>query len=146
MAPWPSPEASKRSEPATVESSSRPAAPTQASATAPAAENTATTAAAAPRRLDPEEVAMLRKMGDDYIAAGDFVGARAVLERAADAGEASAAFAIASTYDPVVLARFKVRGLAPDIVKAEFWYERARELGSSEAPRRLQAMLAARGN
>ena len=31
---------------------------------------------------------MLRKTGDDYIAAGDFVGARAVLERAADAGRA----------------------------------------------------------
>lgn len=89
---------------------------------------------------------MLRKMGDDYISSGDFVGARAVLERAADSGDASAAFAIASTYDPVVLARFKVRGLEPDIVKAEFWYERARALGSSEAPHRLQAMMASRVN
>ena len=58
----------------------------------------------------------------------------------------AAAFAIASTYDPVVLARFKVRGLEPDIIKAGFWYERARELGSAEAPHRLQAMMAARGN
>ena len=93
-----------------------------------------------------KKIAMLRKMGDDYIAAGDFVGARAVLERAADAGDSSAAFAIASTYDPVVLARFKVRGLEPDIVKASFWYERARELGSPEAPHRLQAMMASRTN
>ena len=80
------------------------------------------------------------------ISSGDFVGARTVLERAAEAGDASAAFAIASTYDPVVLARFKVRGLEPDIVKASFWYERARAMGSSEAPHRLQAMMASRSN
>jgi hypothetical protein len=96
--------------------------------------------------LSSEEIVMLRKMGDDYISSGDFVGARAVLERAAAAGDASAAFAIASTYDPVVLERFKVRGLEPNIVKAEFWYERARALGSPEAPHRLRAMMAARAN
>lgn len=141
MSPWPSPEQARRPEP--WPQPSQPArAPEQAQA--PAAASTAP----APMQRTPtaEEIAMLRKMGDDYIASGDFVGARAVLERAADAGDASAAFAIASTYDPVVLARFKVRGLEPDLVKAGFWYERARELGSTEAPRRLQAMMAARGN
>lgn len=102
------------------------------------------TTGSAPRPVPAEEIAMLRRQGDQYIAAGDFVGARTVLERAADAGDASAALALAATYDPVVLARFKVKGLTPDIVRAGFWYERARDLGSPEAPRRLEAM--ARGN
>jgi TPR repeat protein len=145
MTPWPSPEAAKRRESADWQSPPAPA-PAQASAPVAASAPARTTSAASARPLNGEEIAMLRKMGDNYIAAGDFAGARAVLERAADAGDAGAAFAIASTYDPVVLARFKVRGLAPDIVKAGFWYERARELGSAEAPHRLQAMMAARAN
>lgn len=165
MTPWPSPEQTKRTESASWQSPpAKPAAqtsiqtpvqaPVQASVQPPAqaaVQTPAPTAANsadddAARMLSAEEIAMLRKMGDDYISSGDFVGARAVLERAANAGDASAAFAIASTYDPVVLARFKVRGLEPDIVKAEFWYERARVLGSSEAPHRLRAMMASRTN
>ncbi|MGD9921861.1 MAG: hypothetical protein AB7V13_10485 [Pseudorhodoplanes sp.] len=140
MTRWPSPEAATRSERvASTKAAPHPPAPATTIAAA-----TESAAAEPERQLNAEEIAMLRKMGDDYIAAGDFVGARAVLERAADAGDASAAFAVASTYDPVVLARFKVRGLKADIVKASFWYERARELGSQEAPHRLQAMMAAR--
>jgi hypothetical protein len=141
MPPWPSPDVANRNEPAHWQP---PSVQIPASMRAPLPAPAKDLANARP--LNGEEVAMLRKMGDDYIAAGDFVGARAVLERAADAGDASAAFAIASTYDPVVLARFKVRGLEPDIVKASFWYERARELGSPEAPHRLQAMIASRAN
>jgi hypothetical protein len=146
MAAWPAPAAVKKPEPAGWQTP--PARePLQAQTPAPAPAPAATTAAAQPtRNLSEEEIAMLRKMGDDYISSGDFVGARTVLERAADAGDSSAAFAIASTYDPVVLERFKVRGLEPDIVKASFWYERARALGSSEAPHRLQAMMASRAN
>lgn len=98
----------------------------------------------AARPVSQEDVAMLRKQGDQYVAAGDFVGARVVLERAADAGDASAALALAATYDPAVLTRFKVKGLTPDIVKAGFWYERARALGSTEAPRRLEALARAK--
>jgi hypothetical protein len=153
MTPWPSPETTKQQEPTGWQSSTpaqttvQPPVPAQAPAPAQMPAATPKPAADNPSRLlSAEEIAMLRKMGDDYISSGDFVGARAVLERAADAGDASAAFAIASTYDPVVLARFKVRGLEPDIVKAEFWYERARALGSSEAPHRLQAMMASRVN
>jgi TPR repeat protein len=67
-----------------------------------------------------------------------------VLERAADTGDAAAALALAATYDPAVLARHKVKGLVPDNAKAAHWYERARDLGSQEAPLRLNAL--ARGN
>ncbi len=158
MKPWPMPDAVKRPE-ATGWQSPPPREPVQSQAREPVQPQArepaqrqarlAPVASAAPapsRDLSEEEIAMLRKMGDDYISSGDFVGARTVLERAAEAGDSSAAFAIASTYDPVVLARFKVRGLEPDIVKASFWYERARALGSSEAPHRLQAMMTSRSN
>jgi hypothetical protein len=144
MTAWPAPEAVKKPEQAAWRSPpAREALAAQTPVSVPAATNTA---AEPTRNLSEEEIAMLRKMGDDYISSGDFVGARTVLERAAEAGDSSAAFAIASTYDPVVLERFKVRGLEPDIVKASFWYERARALGSSEAPHRLQAMMASRSN
>ena len=142
MTPWPAPDAVKRPEQAAWQSPpAREPVQAQTPVPAPAKESPAPV-----RNLSEEEIAMLRKMGDDYISSGDFVGARTVLERAAEAGDSSAAFAIASTYDPVVLERFKVRGLEPDIVKASFWYERARALGSSEAPHRLQAMMASRSN
>jgi hypothetical protein len=144
MSAWPAPEAVKQPEPAGWQA---PPSRESGAAQMPAAAPAKTNASAPPtRNLSEEEIAMLRKMGDDYISSGDFVGARTVLERAAEAGDSSAAFAIASTYDPVVLDRFKVRGLEPDIVKASFWYERARALGSSEAPHRLQAMMASRSN
>lgn len=131
--PWPAPsETPTRSEPAIW---------LGPAGRAPTRDNTTTLSA--PRPVPPEEVAILRKQGDQYVAAGDFVGARVVLERAAAAGDASAALALAATYDPVVLTRFKVKGLTPDIVKAGFWYEKARELGSPEAPRRLEALARA---
>jgi hypothetical protein len=56
---------------------------------------------------------------------------------------AAAAIAIGSTYDPVVPADRGVRGLASDLDKARSWYERAKEMGSPEGPRRLE-MLANR--
>lgn len=104
------------------------------------AEPESATIGMATRPLAAEEIELLRKMGSDFIAAGDFAGARGVLERAAEAGDASSALALAATYDPATLARFKVKGLVPDNVKAAFWYERARDLGSQEAPVRLKAL------
>lgn len=94
----------------------------------------------ASRPLAAEEIDLLRKMASDFIAAGDYAGARGVLERAAEAGDATSALQLATTYDPAALARFKVKGLAADNAKAAFWYERARDLGSQEAPVRLKAM------
>ncbi len=104
------------------------------------AEGETRTNGVAARTLAPEEIELLRKMGKDFIAAGDLAGARSVLERAADAGDASAALALAATYDSEALARFKVKGMVPDNAKAAFWYERARDLGSQEAPARLKAL------
>jgi len=47
-----------------------------------------------------------------------------------------AALALAGTFDPNLLAQ----SLAADVVMARFWYEPAKQLGSSEAPRRLEQL------
>ena len=68
---------------------------------------------------------------------GDIASARLLLERAADAHDASAAFDLAGTYDPVVLRQSRVFGIAPDVAMARMWYEKALSLGQSEARDRL---------
>ena len=94
----------------------------------------------AQRRLDQEEIAILLKRGKDLIANGDLAAARVVLQRAADANDAEAALALGATYDPYVLRALKVYGFKADPVMARVWYEKARELGSAAAPRRLEML------
>ena len=63
-----------------------------------------------------------------------------MLQRAADADDAEAALALGATYDPSVLRALKVYGFKADPVKARVWYEKASELGSAAAPRRLETL------
>jgi TPR repeat protein len=51
---------------------------------------------------------------------------------------------LATTYDPNVLDELGVRGVAGDPTTARLWYEKAKEYGSREAPRRLE-LLASQG-
>ena len=92
------------------------------------------------RRLDSEEIILLLKRGKDLIASGDLAAARLVLQRAADANHAEAALALGATYDPFVLRELKVYGFTPDAAMARVWYEKAIELGSPGAPRRLEML------
>ena len=94
----------------------------------------------AQRKLDQEEIAILLKRGKDLIANGDLAAARLVLERAANANDAEAALALGATYDPYVLRALKVYGFKADPDMARVWYEKARELGSAAAPRRLEML------
>lgn len=96
--------------------------------------------AAAPRAVDEDELALLMKRGQGLIETGDLSGARLLLKRAADAGSARAAFALGATYDPLVLKEIGALGFAPDVASARIWYEKAKELGSREAPRRLELL------
>ena len=100
-------------------------------------------ASKATRALDPEEIKLFMKQGEQFIAAGDVVTARIVFQRAAEAGDANAAMALGATYDPTVLAKLGVAGLGADVEKARTWYQKAESLGSTEATRRL-AILANR--
>jgi hypothetical protein len=94
----------------------------------------------AQRQLDTEEIAVLLKRGKDLIAHGDFAAARVILKRAAEANDAEAALALASTYDPLVLRELKVYGFSGNPAMARAWYEKAKEMGSAVAPRRLEML------
>lgn len=75
--------------------------------------------------------------GELYLAQGKVAGARLFFRQAADIGLALGAIRLAATYDPTELSRLQVLGITPDIAEARRWYERARELGASEAEQRL---------
>jgi hypothetical protein len=92
------------------------------------------------RRLDPEDIKHLMKQGEQFAATGDLVTARLVFQRAAEAGDATAALAMGATYDPIVLAKLGFWGISADVGKARSWYEKAKEFGSSEATRRLEVL------
>jgi hypothetical protein len=94
-------------------------------------------AAPAARRIDPDELAALLKRAKGLLAIGDITSARLLLERAADAQEADAALMLAGTYDPQVLGAQDMRSITPDPAMARLWYQKAVELGSSDAKRRL---------
>ncbi len=102
-----------------------------------------TTAPALPRPspVAPLTLAMLRR-GEALFAAGDISGARRFFERAAAAGNAAAARAMAETYDPRVLAGLGVRGLVPDRAAALDWYRRAAALGATDVAARIATLEA----
>jgi hypothetical protein len=97
-------------------------------------------AASPARRLDADELAALMKRAKGLIEIGDIASARLLLERAADAQEASAALLLAQTYDPVVLGAQDTRSITPDPAAARTWYQKAAQLGSSDATQRLAQM------
>ena len=92
------------------------------------------------RALDPEEIKLLTRQGEQFAAAGDLVTARILLQRAAEAGDATAAIALGATYDPNVLAKLGVVGMNADVEKARSWYRKAENFGSPDASQRLNAL------
>lgn len=105
----------------------------QAAAAAP----TPGAAAAPPRTLDAEILAALMTRANGLLALGDIAAARLLLERAANAQDATAAFLLAQTYDPVVLGVRDTRSITPDPVLAGHWYRKAASFGSADAQQRL---------
>jgi TPR repeat protein len=71
---------------------------------------------------------------------GDVSGARLLLERALDGGNARAAFLLAETFDPNVLSRLGVLGIRGDGAKAREFYARARAMGITLAGERMEAL------
>ena len=93
------------------------------------------------RALDPEQIKLLTRQGEQLAATGDLVTARILFQRAAEVGDATAAMALGATYDPNVLAKLGVAGMAADVEKARSWYRKAQSQGSAEATRRLRALV-----
>ena len=122
-----------------------PAAATPLAAIAPVAVEPPAAAPPAPavvpqqpaRPTDPEEVANLMQRAKTLLASGDLMSARLLLERAAELQDAGAALLLAQTYDPDVLGTSDVRNTTPEPAKARAWYQKAAQLGSADAQRRL---------
>src|SRR5580700_3972658 len=87
--------------------------------------------------LDAEEIATRVNRGTDYIKSGDLASARLLLRRAAEAGNASAALMLGTTYDPLSIQQLGAIGVVPDVAQARQWYEKAAALGSEAASQRL---------
>jgi hypothetical protein len=103
---------------------------------APAA-GTGNEAAAPSKTLDAEQLAALMTRAKSLLALGDIAAARLLLERAANAQDATAAFLLAETYDPAVLGVRDTRTITPNPVMARDWYRKAASFGSADAQQRL---------
>jgi hypothetical protein len=103
-------------------------------------------AAAAPRKpgISAADITLMVERGRVLFDAGDLAAARLFFRRAANAGDAAAALAMGATYDPDVLSKRFIRGIEADAQEARMWYEKARDLGSPEGPRRIETLLAQR--
>jgi hypothetical protein len=101
-----------------------------ASAAAKQESDSGTVGAAAVKPIEPHEAAALMERGRDLLRNGDIAFAQLAFRRLAEAGQADAALALATTYDPRYLAEHNLVGIIGDEAKARAWYQRARELGS----------------
>jgi hypothetical protein len=91
-------------------------------------------------KLNDEEIAALVAGGRQLMVAGDIPNARLVLQKAAEAGNATAALELGATYDPFILQQLKAGRQAASVESARRWYEEARGLGSTEAAVRLEKL------
>jgi hypothetical protein len=95
--------------------------------------------------LSPEASAQAQRLvalGKKQLADGDISAARNYYSRAAESGHAEGALRLAETYDPLVLASLKVRGVQPNLAEARAWYEKARALGAVEAEAPIKRLTA----
>jgi len=110
------------------------------------------------RKLSDEEIERLITLARKAMVEGNIDRARSALKWAAEAGDATAALELGGTYDPVIVAEIfqkkppqfpqqvvqsiGVTGnpIVVDIAEAKVWYEKARDLGSTEAAARLDRL------
>jgi hypothetical protein len=78
--------------------------------------------------------------GQEQLGRGSIYSARMFFQRAAETGLAEGALAAGGTFDPVELGKLNVIGLTPDVAAARKWYEKARDLGATEAAERLRRL------
>jgi hypothetical protein len=97
-----------------------------------------------PRTLDRDEIATLYKRGEQLIQQGDIAAARLMFTRAAEVGDARSALALGASYDPDVLKKLGVLGVAADAALAREWYSKASSFGSREAAQRIDLLALGR--
>jgi hypothetical protein len=71
--------------------------------------------------LHSEEIAALYQRGEQLIAQGDIAAARLMFARAAEVGDARSALALGASYDPDVLKKLGVIGVAANAETARDW-------------------------
>ena len=91
-------------------------------------------------RLSQGEIGKLFKRGEEYMGQGRISAARPLFQRAAEACDMKAAFALGATYDPIMLKKLGATLFDPDVAAARAWYGQARGLGLSEASRELELL------
>jgi hypothetical protein len=96
--------------------------------------------AAQPNTEQAAEAAALVARASSLLRQGDIGAARLVLERAVEIGSAQASFALAETYDPLILAKWGTYGTRGDARRAHDLYARADAEGIQEAKSRLDAL------
>lgn len=109
----------------------------QAPAPVPAAVAAPPEPAPPTKTLDADTLAGLMSRARSMMTVGDIAAARLLLERAASAQDATAAFLLAQTYDPAVLGTRDTRSITSDVAAAREWYRKAAQFGSAEARQRL---------
>jgi hypothetical protein len=80
------------------------------------------------------------RRGQQALALGDILAARAQFEQAAYTGDAAAALEAGKTYDPDFLPRHPVPSTLPDRARAIAWYQRSAALGNPDAAPLLARM------
>ena len=118
-------------DPASVPAATAPAKPSMTETTADVA---GTISADDQREMMARIATMVRQ--------GDIAGARLILTRLDRIGNSRATFALAQTYDPVMLSQWKVFGIKPDGEKAVALYRRAIAGGVDAAREHLAALEA----
>jgi hypothetical protein len=96
------------------------------------------------RQIAPEEIATLVRRGEELARSGDLAAARLLLQRAAEAHNARAAFVLAATYDPIIIEKIATASPMADVEMARVWYQRAQDWGSAEASKQLEALASMR--
>ena len=79
--------------------------------------------------------------GDQFLGKPDIASARLFYQRAAEAGDGRGALRMGMTFDPVFLARWRLRGIRSDRTQAMAWYRRASALGNAEAELMQNSLL-----
>ncbi len=82
----------------------------------------------------------LLKQAERRIGGGDIMGAREFLIANEGVAPGQMLFALAETYDPMMLAAWGTRGISADVVKARALYAKARDLGEMRAQARLDQL------
>jgi hypothetical protein len=91
-------------------------------------------------QLTANELAAMVRRAEEVLAFGDVREARLLLIRAVEAHDARAALMLAKTFDPTIARQLTASETAPSLAQARTWYQKAREWGSPDAQRQLDAL------